>query len=855
MRKFIIFDGSSIFYRAFYAMPNLTAPSGVPTGGVIGFANIVMKLLRESDYEFAAVALDTSRKTFRTEIFPEYKATRSEVPDELIAQLELLREFTGVMGLKTLIAPNYEADDIIGTLSTQASTNFLVDIVTGDRDAFQLINPTTRVLYVKSGSNTVIYDETKFQSEYGFAPPKLVDYKSLCGDSSDNIPGVKGIGDKTAKKLVQDFGTLESVIEHSGEIVNRKVREAVKISVDVAKLSKTLAQIDCEVPAIHFSTDEFRIVPNLTLVDEFCNRYDMKVLKRRIHDLFDDSENLFGNLKPNDAKVLPAPEVAETIDLAKIIDAECLAVAVDFDTANNIKSAAVKLYGGEVFCVDKVTLSEIIGGVNCKIVVSDLKRILHSVEIDDVSKFFDVALAAYLLYPERDNYSCAELLSLEFGGLRLADETPVAQTAALEMLGDIYAKKLDDSELTKLYSDMELPLTRVLAKMELRGVYVDNERLGEKSAEMQQRIAEIEKEIYSYADESFNINSSKQLAAILFDKLQLPVITNTRKKAKSGVSTNAEVLEALKDYHPIVQAILKFRALTKLKSTYLDGIKNLISRADNRIHTNFNQTVTATGRLSSSDPNLQNIPVRTEEGRQIRTLFEPGNGYDCLLSADYSQIELRLLAHMSGDENMIDAFRSNQDIHARTAAEVFGIPIGEVTPELRRRAKAVNFGIVYGISEYGLSLDLHISRKEAGEYIQLYFNRYPKVKEFSDATIKQAHELGYVTTMFGRRRFLPAIKSPNFHQRGLSERMAINTPIQGSAADIIKLAMIRAENNLRGFKSRLILQVHDELVIEAVDAEIGQVEKIIRDAMENVVTLKIPLSVDIHRGKNWADAK
>ena len=480
---------------------------------------------------------------------------------------------------------------------------------------------------------------------------------------------------------------------------------------------------------------------------------------------------------------------------------------------------------------------------------------MHEIEIDDLEKFFDIELAAYLLYPERENYSVAELLAYEFEGLKLADETIFTESVALEKLGEFYLKKLDAENLTKLYYEIELPLTKVLAKMEMRGVFIDAEKLEEKSAEMEKEIAALEKNIYASAGEEFNINSPKQLAEILFDKLKLPVIKNTRTKTKSGISTNAEVLEALKKFHPIAAEILDFRALSKLKSTYLDGIKILIDPKTHRVHTNFNQTVTATGRLSSSDPNLQNIPVRTEEGRKIRALFEPGEGYDFLMSADYSQIELRLLAHMSGDENLINAFLSGEDIHARTAAEVFGVALAEVTPELRRKAKAVNFGIVYGISDYGLAIDLHTSRKEAGEYIQLYFDRYPKVKNFLDETISQAKKLGYVTTMFGRRRYLPAIKSSNFHQRGLAERMAMNTPIQGSAADIIKLAMIHAEKNLRGLDSRIILQVHDELVAEVKADELEQVEKIIRAAMENVAELKIPLAVDVHHGKNWALAK
>lgn len=839
MEKFIIIDGSSIFYRSFYAMPNLTAPSGEPTGAITGFANVVVKLLREFNPNYAAIALDTSRKTFRTEIFADYKGGRAKTPDELTSQIAMLEEFAEVMGIKTLAAPNFEADDIIGTLAAQASANFLVDIVTGDRDAFQLINKNTRVLFAKN-TNLEIYDEEKFTAEFGFKPALLVDYKGLSGDNSDNIPGIAGIGPKTATKLLQEFGTLENILEHGAEISAKKVRDAVQNNSEIAKLSKKLAQIVCNVPDINFVAQDFKISPNLSRVDEFCSRYSLKVAKKRIHEIYDSEQNLFGDFSVATAEnFLEVPPISPT-DYEKIFAAESLAVADNFVKA-----------GDEIFQVDA---TKIFANYKNKIFVHNLKKILREVQIADTSNFFDIELAAYLLYPERENYSCAELLTLEFD-LSLKENSPAAEVTALEKLGKLYAEKLDAAELSKLYNEIELPLAEVLAKMEMRGVYVDTERLEKKSAEIENRIANIEKNIYALADANFNINSPKQLAEILFDKLKLPPVTQTKKKTKSGVSTNAEVLENLRGIHPIIEEILNFRTLTKLKSTYLDGIKTLINPATHRVHTNFNQTVTATGRLSSSDPNLQNIPVRTEEGREIRSLFEPGAGYDFLVSADYSQIELRLLAHMSGDENLINAFWSGEDIHARTAAEVFGVSIDNITPDLRRKAKAVNFGIVYGISDYGLSRDLKISRKEAAEYISLYFERYPKVKIFLDDTISQAHENGYVTTMFGRRRFLPMIKSSNFHQRGLAERMAMNTPIQGSAADIIKIAMINAEKNLRGLESRIILQVHDELVIETKENELAQVEKIVRAAMENVAKLKVPLVVDIHYGKNWSEAK
>ena len=841
MQKFMIIDGSSVLYRMFYALPSLNAPTGEPTGAITGFANKILKLLRENNPDLVVVALDASRKTFRTDFFSEYKANRNDTPDELSAQFALLKNFLDALGIQTLIAPNYEADDIIGTLATQAK-NFSVEIVTGDRDALQLLNDTTCVLLTKGKGVDVTYTEEKFFDEYNFAPKLLVDFKGLSGDSSDNSPGVKGIGPKTATNLLLEFGSLENILANVEKISQKKIRETLKSSVEIATLSKKLAKIFCEVPNIIFDADKFRVKPNFSLVDKFCDRYALTVAKKKIHELFDAAENLFAE---NSVDFLDVGTICAEVDANKIFSSQSLSIA----------EGVVKVDGGEIFSADKNFLTKIFNEYGGKIFVNGLKKFLHEIEIDDTSKIFDVELAAYLIYPEMAEYTCEKLFPQEFDGLQLPNNSPAAQVTAIEKLGKLYAEKLVELDMKKLYDEVELPLTKVLADMESRGVFVDTQSLEKKSAEMQERIAELEKNIYELAGEVFNINSPKQLAEILFVKLNLPAFTNTKKKTKSGVSTNAEVLENLRGVHPIIEEILNFRALSKLKSTYLDGIKNLIDPKTNRVHTNFNQTVTATGRLSSSDPNLQNIPIRTEEGRKIRALFEPSDGYDFLLSADYSQIELRLLAHMSDDENLIDAFNSGQDIHARTAAEVFGVNIDEVTPDLRRKAKAVNFGIVYGISDYGLSRDLRTTRQEAGEYIKLYFERYPKVKIFLDSMIWKARATGFVTTIFGRRRELPAIKNSNFHLRGLAERMAMNTPIQGSAADIIKLAMIHAEKKLAHLRSRLILQVHDELVIETAAEELDEVSKIVRDAMENVVALKVPLIVDVHHGKNWALAK
>ena len=840
MQRFIIIDGSSVFYRAFYAMPPLTAPTGEPTGALTGFANIILKILREYPADYAAVALDVSHKTFRTEIFSDYKATRDHMPDELAAQLSLMKEFISALGIKILTAPNYEADDIIGTLATQAK-DFEVDIVTGDRDALQLINSTTRVLLNKN-KNIDVYDEEKFLAEYNFPPKNLVDYKGLSGDSSDNIPGIKGIGPKTATKLLNEYGTLENILANADKISQKKVRESIQTSVDIATLSKQLAQINCEVPDIVFDAEEFKITPNFALIDRFCDRYALKVVKKKVHEIFDTLDNLFAESSVNYLRV---NKICAEVDEDKIFAAPNLSIV------GNV----IKIWNGEIFSVDKTLLEKIFNEFSGKIYVNGLKDILKEIEVTVTSNVFDIEIAAYLVYPEMNEYTCEKLLPLECDGLQMPDDSLAAQVTAIEKLGKLYEEKLVALDMKRLYDEIELPLTGVLAKMENRGVFVNTKSLDEKSAEMELRIADIEKNIYALAGTEFNINSPKQLAEILFEKLDLPQFTQTKKKTKSGISTNAEVLENLRGIHPIIEEILNYRLLAKLKSTYLDGITTLINPATHRVHTHFNQTVTATGRLSSSDPNLQNIPIRTEEGRKIRALFEPGAGYDVLLSADYSQIELRLLAHMSGDENLINAFLSGEDIHARTAAEVFGVNISDVTPDLRRKAKAVNFGIVYGISDYGLSRDLRTTRQEAGSYIKLYFERYPKVKDFLDATIAHARQTGYVTTMFGRRRQLPNIKNANFHLRGLAERMAMNTPIQGTAADIIKISMIKAEKNLAHLKSRLILQVHDELVIETVADELDEVTKIVRDAMENVAALKVPLLVDVHHGKNWALAK
>lgn len=869
-KRFIILDGSSLIFRAFYALPGLSDSHGQPTGAIFGFSNMLTKLMAEQQPDLMALAFDKSRHTFRTERYADYKGTRDKTPEELLAQFPLLREFTANMGIPFLEKDNYEADDIIGTLATQAAAKgYDVRVITGDRDALQLVRPNLRVLLTKKGITDIKdYDTAAFEEEYGFEPVKLIDLKGLMGDSSDNIPGVPGVGPKTASKLLLAYGSVENVLVHVEEVSGKKLRERLTEYADQARLSKELATIELHVPDLDFVEEDYRIQPDMEKMQAFCNDHELRAVWRNFERLYGPAElalnldgagngaaeqdlsfDLWDEAAVRAAAKAPYLAVSGIFSgLAPFVSLEGLAVVAGPDA----EKAGFVARDSAAF----PALLELLESAE-QAVVFGLKR-YDQAGIRGQKAFFDVELAAYLLEPERSKYALSELSQKylqEMAPESFADEKAQAvwEAKAISRLYPLLGAKLEEEKLTHLMDTIELPLVEVLAAMEQNGVYVNREHLAEKTEEVADRLQTIEQTIYEMAGHDFNINSPKQLGTVLFEELGLPV----RKKTKTGYSTNAEVLESLRLEHPIVEQILAYRLWSKLKSTYLDGITGLIRTDTGRVHTSFNQTVTATGRLSSSDPNLQNIPVRTEEGRMIRALFEPGEGYDCLLSADYSQIELRLLAHMSGDENFIDAFKRGQDIHARTAAEVFGIPLEEVTPELRRHAKAVNFGIVYGISDFGLARNLHISRKEAGDYISRYFERYPGVRAFMDKVVAEAHETGYVTTMFGRRRELPAIKSRNFNQRMLAERMAMNTPIQGTAADVIKLAMIAAYHKLReaGVKSRILLQVHDELVLEVVESELETVQAILRESMEHVVELSVPLSIDIHWGRNWAEAK
>lgn len=869
-KRFLVLDGSSLIFRAFYALPpDLSDSHGQPTGAIFGFSNMLTKLIAEQQPDLMALAFDKSRHTFRTERYADYKGTRDKTPEELLSQFPLLREFAANMGIPFLEKDNYEADDIIGTLATQAAAEgYDVRVVTGDRDALQLVRPNLRVLLTKKGiSELKDYDTAAFEEEYGFEPLKLIDLKGLMGDTSDNIPGIPGVGPKTASKLLLTYGSVENVLAHVEEVSGKKLKERLTEYADQARLSKELATIELHVPEIEFVEADYRIQPDMEKMQAFCDAHELRAVWRNFERLYGPAELALDLGDTGDAAAqdlsydlwdeaaikaaAEAPYLAVSgifSGLAPFASLEGLAVVAgpDAEKAGFVPKDSAA-FPALLNLLESAQQAAVFG----------LKR-YDQAGVRGQNDFFDIELAAYLLEPERSKYALPELSQKylqEMAPESFADERSQAvwEAKTISRLYPLLGAKLEQEELTHLMDTVELPLVEVLAAMEQNGVYVNRAHLAEKTEEVADRLQTIEQSIYEMAGHTFNLNSPKQLGTVLFEELDLPV----RKKTKTGYSTNAEVLESLRLEHPIVEQILAYRLWSKLKSTYLDGITGLIRTDTGRVHTSFNQTVTATGRLSSSDPNLQNIPVRTEEGRMIRALFEPGEGYDYLLSADYSQIELRLLAHMSGDENFIDAFKRGQDIHARTAAEVFGIPLEEVTPELRRHAKAVNFGIVYGISEFSLADDIGVTRKEARQYIDNYLAHYAGVRTYMHDIVEQAKQDGYVTTLFGRRRELPELKSSNFNIRSFGERVALNTPIQGTAADIIKLAMLRVDAALKKqkLKARLVLQVHDELIVECPVKEAEQVKKIVTAEMENVVQLRVPLLAEAKVGASWYEAK
>ena len=855
----VIIDGSSLLYRAFFAIPHLSDPQGRPTNAVYGFLNMLLKLYSELNPQYVAVAFDKGKYTFRNDLYDGYKATRKEAPDDLRPQFALIREVLDCLGISVLEQEGYEGDDIIGTLAkNMAAEGYAVDVVTGDRDALQLVTNDVTVYLTKKGITQMLaVTPAVMEEEYGYTPAQVIEMKALMGDTADNIPGVPGVGEKTDLKLISQFGSVTGVYEHLADVKGKKLQEKLADNKDKALLSKDLATIRCDLD-LTYTIDQFQPQPRQADVAELFKSLGFRNLLERFA-AFDRFAHLESGA---DAAAAPVVEAIEA-PLADSLKDQIVAVAAEFDDHQPIPALTGLSMATEkgAFTVPPEGYGDYLSVLpQAKAVITaDGKNLTKAVSAVASGRLplKDIILAAYLLDPTRTSYGLTYISeTFDVNLQEPADDEAKRLVSDAAFALSVWPKveeKMGEASLTDLYASIEEPLVRTLAVMEMNGFTVDTERLMAMKSELSTQADALEEAIYDDAGETFNISSPKQLGVILFEKLKLPVI----KKTKTGYSTDSSVLDALMDQHPMIDKILRFRALKKLISTYLDGLEPLISPETGRIHTHFNQMVTSTGRLSSSDPNLQNIPIRTEQGRKIRSIFIPGDGYDYIVSGDYSQIELRLLAHLSQDPPMIDGFQKGQDIHRRTASEVFGIPWDEVTPEARSHAKAVNFGIIYGISDFGLARNISISRQKAKEYIESYFARYSTIHDYMNGLIESAKQSGMAVTMFGRRRTLPDINSKNFTRRSFAERTAMNTPIQGSAADIIKLAMnaVQEEIEKRQLKSRLLVQVHDELVLEVPAGEKEEIEKLLKDTMEHIVDLSVPLVVDIHSGANWEEAK
>ena len=882
MEKLVLIDGHSILNRAFYGIPDLTNSEGIHTNAVYGFLNIMLKILDEEKPEYLTVAFDVKAPTFRHEMYAQYKGTRKPMPKELHEQVPVIKEVLTAMGIRIVEMPGFEADDLLGTIGRRGEeAGLCVSIVSGDRDLLQLATDKVQIRIPKTKKGTTEienYYAKNVKEAYGVTPTEFIDMKALMGDTSDNIPGAPGIGEKTAAAIIGTYHSIENAFEHVEEITPNKAKNSLMENRGQVEMSKVLATINVNAP-LEYDFDEARI-GNLFNENayELFKRYEFKsLLKKFTTEKKTDIEDIFKKIQVLDDfnEVLNYFDKMKKSVQGKVFSFE---IAVEEDEVQGLllmsDEEAIYYIPVENFVTKDLLLTNLkeLIDVAKKSVIMDLKGALFVLGDVRAEQFFDMKVAAYLINPLKDTYnyddiardyvqvqipSATELDKNNFS-VSVADRivNGKLRTAVLNAyfsyLGyTTLSNTLKEEKMAELYETIELPLVVVLYDMERYGIKVDKESLKEYGERLNVRILELEKEIYELSGEEFNINSPKQLGEILFEKLGL----KGGKKTKTGYSTSADVLEKQKDEHPIIEKILEYRQLTKLKSTYADGLAAFIGE-DNRIHSKFNQTITATGRISSTEPNLQNIPVRMELGRQIRKVFVPEDGY-VFVDADYSQIELRILAHMSQDEKLIEAYNTDQDIHKITASQVFHVPLNEVTPQLRRNAKAVNFGIVYGISSFGLSQDLSITKKEAGEYIERYFTTYPQIKEYLDGLVESAKKNGYVTTMYGRKRPIPEISSSNFMQRSFGERIAMNSPIQGTAADIIKLAMIRVSNALKesNLKSRLLLQVHDELLIECKADEVEVVKDILQNEMMKAAKLAVSLEVDMHVGNSWFEAK
>ena len=883
MNKLMVIDGNSIINRAFYGIRMLTTRDGTPTNAVYGFLNILLKLVEEEAPQALCVTFDRKAPTFRHLAYEGYKAQRKGMPEELAAQLPLMKDVLDAMNIPRYELDGWEADDIIGTISVKdAAAGWDTVIVTGDKDSLQLVTDSTRVKLVTTRMGQTTTKEMTpdaFREVYGFDPIHIIDLKALMGDASDNIPGVKGIGEKTAMDLIQRYTSVEEIYKDLDALeVKPAVRKKLTEGVEQARLSYELATIHTDAPIDFTPEDAVRkgynepALYDLLLKLEFSKLIDRLGLKAPQGEV--QAEETFTG-------TCTSEEVTDRVRAEELLAIWRQQESVDVLALPTLDVVVVEHWESETDSHAALLMASKLEGYNeilKALFAADIRKNTHDVKtllsrllaegIEGEGFVFDTALAAYLLSPTDGSYELEKLDVTYFNHeaakakeTYLAPDafTPLADTTAvlgaflshcalIGALKEVMAPRLEELGMHELYYELELPLCPVLARMEQEGFLVDRKALTEFGQMLEGRIAADQAAIYELAGETFNINSTQQFGKILFEKLGLPPV----KKTKTGYSTNAEVLEKLRDKHPIVDAVLDYRQLTKLKSTYVDGLTKVIA-PDGRIHTSFQNTVTATGRLSSTEPNLQNIPIRTELGAELRKMFVAGPGH-VLVDADYSQIELRLLAHIAGDEHMIAAFRSGEDIHTVTASQVFGVPAELVTHEMRRRAKAVNFGIVYGISDFSLSQDIGVTRREAKEYMERYFETYSGVRAYMTQVVEDAREKGYVSTIMGRRRWLPELKSSNFNTRSFGERVALNAPIQGTAADLIKKAMIRVDARLRaeGLEARLVLQVHDELIVECPEEEADRVCALLTEEMEGVARLAVPLTAEAHSGQSWA---
>ena len=841
--KLLILDGNSVINRAFFGVRPLTTREGLYTHAIYGFLNILERMEKDEQPEAVCVAFDLHGPTFRHLRYDGYKATRKGMPEELAVQMPIMKDVLRAMNIPIYESQGWEADDVIGTVGRICSEQgWECVIVTGDRDSLQLIDENVHVKLVisKPGQTTAtLYDEERFRAEYGFEPKKLIDLKALMGDSSDNIPGVAGVGPKTAGELLQKFGSLDGVYEHLQDAsIRPKLREKLEGGKESAYLSYELATIRPEAP-IDF-------MPRDAIVQPY-NRPELYKLFQKLE--FVRLIDKYGLRGAEAETPVPAEAVPEALPRVEAVPQNQEEYALYLAPDGSLGLACRE----GVCALTPMEAGMGLSFTGKKLILHDSKTAMHRLDgmgIPFGDCVFDTALAAYDLNPSQSDYPVSKLATT-FLGSTVEDGDAAACAEAVWNLKEILKNQLRENGMEQLYDEIELPLCRVLYRMEKRGVAIDREQLVQFGKMLSERIQDCETLIYSYSGEPFNINSTKQLGELLFEKLGLPPV----KKTKTGYSTNAEVLEKLKGYHPIIPAIMDYRMLTKLKSTYADGLIKEIGE-DGRIHTTFQNLVTATGRLSSTEPNLQNIPVRTDLGAEIRKMFVPKEGC-VLVDADYSQIELRVLAHIAGDEAMQRSFCEGQDIHTATAAQVFGVSPEQVTPLQRRHAKAVNFGIVYGISEFSLAEDIGVSRYEAKRYIENYLANYRGVRDYMKQVVADARENGYTQTLYGRKRYIPELKSSNFNIRQGAERIALNSPIQGTAADLIKLAMIRVEEALtRQFpEAELLLQVHDELIVECPEGIAPQVAELVSREMENVAQLRVPLTAEAKYGKSWYEAK